>query len=89
MAYVSSKYIRKIEIKENSSFSNFQQIKKEYEIMLLSTKRNRTNLAIENDVKAILLLHEDYQINNWTPFIVSWDFAFLDIRKRLKENFLS
>lgn len=75
-----------IEIKENSSFSNFQQIKKEYEIMLLSTKRNRTNLAIENDVKAILLLHEDYQINNWTPFIVSWDFAFLDIRKRLKEN---
>ena len=74
-------------IQENLAYPNYSQIKKEYETMLLSTNRIRSGLAIENDVKAILFLHDNYLRNHQNPFIVSWDFAFLDIRKRLKSTY--
>lgn len=73
----------KIDVLDSPNANNSSQIKKEYETMLLTTNRDRSPLAIDNDVKAILHLYEDFQANNEKSFIVSWDFAFVDIRKRL------
>jgi len=57
--------------------------------MLVDTKRDkeRSNLAITNDVKAIMQMYDSYREHNELTFIVSWDFAFLDIRKRLYNKF--
>lgn len=72
-----------------STNDKFTAIKKEYEIMLVDTKRDkeRSNLAITNDVKAIMQMYDSYREHNELTFIVSWDFAFLDIRKRLYNKF--
>ena len=71
-----------------SSDPKFFTIKKEYETMLSFTNRNnRTPFAVTNDVKSIMLMHDIYHNNNALTFIVSWDYAFLDIRRRLYDMY--
>lgn len=71
-----------------SSDPKYVSIKKEYEKMLLTTNRsNRTPTAVTNDVKSIMLMHDRYQNYNEQTFIVSWDYAFLDIRQKLNKEY--
>ena len=67
---------------QHQLYSNFQEIKKEYEINLLIQKKERTNKAIENDLRTILYLSTADNTYG-DPFLVTWDSVFYSFRKPL------
>ncbi|WP_162126085.1 hypothetical protein [Flavobacterium phycosphaerae] len=69
-------------------YSNFQKIKKDYEMELAISAKFRSLSAISNDVRTILYLsNPDYHINENghidEPYLVTWDTTFQSIRKTI------
>lgn len=67
---------------QHQLYSNFQEIKKEYEINLFDQKKERTNKAIENDLRTILYLSTTDSTYG-DPFLVTWDSVFYGFRRPL------
>lgn len=77
-----------VEIITHEMYSNFQVIKKEYEIHLAMTSKERAYNAIQNDLRTILYLStKDYHLNEYgvfeEPYLLTWDSSFYSIRKTL------
>ncbi|MDR1699065.1 MAG: hypothetical protein LBR75_04515, partial [Prevotellaceae bacterium] len=65
---------------------NFQDIKKEYETNLAFQNKERTNKAIENDLRTILYLSTTDNTKG-EPFLITWDSVFYGFRKKILEKF--
>ena len=77
-----------IEIITHNLYPNFQAIKKEYEIHLALSSKERAFNAIQNDLRTILYLStRDYHYNESgvyeEPYLLTWDSSFYYIRKIL------
>ncbi len=78
-----------IELIYHPTYSNYSLIKKAYEISLAYQSRDRSNTALENDLRTILYLStRENHINTETdeinePFLITWDSAFYAFRKEL------
>lgn len=83
--------LKEYEIIDHEFYPNFQELKKEYELILMDTNRSRSYYAIEHDLKTALFLSErDYHIDSHTsvlnePFLITWDSAFYDLRNAMKK----
>ena len=67
---------------QHQSYSNFHEIKKEYEVSLSNQKKEKTNRAVENDLRTILYLSTTDN-SSGEPFLITWDSAFYGFRKSL------
>lgn len=72
----------------HEQYSNFQRIKRDYEIELALSSKYRSSHAIHNDIRTVIYLSTpDHHINGnghiEEPYLVTWDTTFLSIRKKL------
>jgi len=77
-----------VEIITHELYPNFQAIKREYEIHLSSTAKERAYNAIQNDLRTILYLAtREKHLNELgvfeEPYLLTWDSSFYSIRKIL------
>lgn len=70
----------------HQDYSNFQEIKKDYEISLFDQKKERTITAIENDVRTILYLSTK-DCTHGEPFLITWDSVFYGFRKKILDKY--
>jgi hypothetical protein len=75
-----------ITFSQHQNYSNFQEIKKEYETNLAFQSKERTNKAIENDLRTLLYLSTAYNANS-ESFLVTWDSVFYGFRKKILNKF--
>jgi hypothetical protein len=84
--------LAEIELIYHPNYTNYSILRREYEISLAHESRERSYLAIENDLRTILYLAtkenhvnpENGELNE--PFLVTWDYAFYPFLKQLLER---
>lgn len=79
-----------INIVSHGLYTNFEIIKREYEIDLTSNSRNRAYNAIQNDLRTIIYLstkdlHLDENGIFQEPYLVTWDSSFYSVRTLLTD----
>jgi hypothetical protein len=78
-----------IEIVSHPLYSNYGNVKREYEMSLAFAGKERSYTALENDLRTILYLsttENHISLSNGIinePFLITWDSAFYGFRKKL------
>ena len=74
-----------IEITKNPylQFVDFEEIRKEYELYLMTLGKEKSRPAINNDVNAILEISDNSNSAQPEKFLSTWDVSFYEFRKLL------
>lgn len=82
-----------IDIVFHKEYDDFEELKRDYEITLMSQDKSKSSSAIINDLRLIrYLADKTYHIDiesgqTLVPFLATWDTTFYDFRKKLiKKN---